>query len=88
MAAKLSVFTIEDEGASSTFFGKINLAFKGTYASLRVRLEDNNVIEWPFFFWNAKEAKLSKRILNIKTRLYPWCKWSQNRKTLATVLRG
>lgn len=47
---------MEDDGAKLEFFGKLKVDDDKSYASLREQLDQANVLDWPFDFWDAKDG--------------------------------
>jgi hypothetical protein len=50
MVLRTRVFAVEEDGLTPQEVRKIDLVEGETYAGLRVTLEKNDVVEWPFEF--------------------------------------
>ena len=54
---RIALWTLEGEGADSEYFGKIDIGGASTLQALRVVLETNDALEWPFDFWDVKDKR-------------------------------
>lgn len=56
MVLRTRVLAVEEDGSTPQEVGKIDLVEGETYDGLRLRLEENEVVEWPFQFWDAEDS--------------------------------
>lgn len=56
MADRLVIWTLEDEFATLEVFDKVKALDEETSTSLRVRLELEEVLNWPFDFWDIEDG--------------------------------
>ena len=61
MADRLKIWTLEDEFAAPEVFDKVKALGEETLASLRVRLESEEVLDWPFDFWDVEDGRRIRR---------------------------
>ena len=54
---------MELESEDAKYFGKVDVGKASTLESLRFALESNDILEWQFNFWNAKNQRCVKRKL-------------------------
>ena len=57
MADRLVIWTLEDEFATLEVFDKVKALDEETSMSLRVRLELEEVLNWPFDFWDIEDGR-------------------------------
>jgi hypothetical protein len=50
------VLAVEEDGLTPQEVGKIDLVEGDTYDGLCVRLKENEVVEWPFQFWDVEDS--------------------------------
>jgi hypothetical protein len=55
MAEKLMLYSLEVEAVEVEVIEKVDSCARERYANLRKRLEEFEVVEWPFDFWDAEE---------------------------------
>ena len=51
------------EGADPEYFGKVDIGGASTLQALRVALETNDALEWPFDFWDAEDKRRVRKKL-------------------------
>jgi len=45
---KVTLWTLEANGADPEYFGKVNVGGVATLEALQITLESNDILEWPF----------------------------------------
>ena len=60
---KITLWTMEDEIAEPEYFGKVDVGGAATLEALRLALESNDVLEWPFEFWDLKDKRRIRKRL-------------------------
>ena len=55
MALKVKLFIMADNSSNAKWFRPITVGENLTYAQFRRFLEDDNIMEWPFEFWDFEE---------------------------------
>lgn len=63
MTGKIMVWTLEEEYGEPEWFGKIDASGANTYGALRLRLEENKMLKWPFEFWNVEDQRQMRKNL-------------------------
>ena len=58
---RITLWTLEREGAYLEYFEKVNIGGALTLQALRVALETNDALEWPFEFWDAEDKRRVRR---------------------------
>ena len=53
--SRIKLWTLEEEGTDPKYFEKVDVGSALTYEALRIILEGNNVLEWPFEFWDVED---------------------------------
>lgn len=53
--SRIKLWTLEEEGADPEYFGKVDVGSALTYEALRIILEGNDLLEWPFEFWDVED---------------------------------
>lgn len=61
MADRLKIWTLTGECAAPEVFDKVKALGEETLASLRVRLESEEVLDWPFNFWYVEDGRRIRR---------------------------
>ena len=52
MATQMKMWTLKGNYVVPQYYSKLKASEEKTYASLKVHLEENLTLEWPFEFWN------------------------------------
>ena len=60
---RITLWTLEGEGADPEYFGKVNIGGASTLQALRIALETNDALEWPFDFWDAEDKRRVRKKL-------------------------
>ena len=60
---RITLWTLEGEGADPEYFGKVDIGGASNLQALRVALETNNALEWPFEFWDAEDKRRVRKKL-------------------------
>ena len=55
MATQVKIWTMEGDFGIPKFYSKVKVFENETYASLRLRLEEKTVLEWPFEIWDNED---------------------------------
>ena len=55
MAMQVKMWTMDADFGIPKFYSKVKLLLDKTYASLWLRLEEKQALEWPFQFWDNEE---------------------------------
>jgi len=60
---RVTLWTLEGEGADPEYFKKVEIGGVSTLQALRVALETNDALEWPFDFWDAEDKRRVRKKL-------------------------
>jgi len=60
---RITLWTLEGEGADPEYFGKVDIRGASNVHALRVALETNDALEWPFEFWDAEDKRRVRKKL-------------------------
>ncbi len=60
---RITLWTLEGEGADPEYFGKVDIGGASNLQALRVALETNDALEWPFEFWDAEDKRRVRKKL-------------------------
>jgi hypothetical protein len=60
---RITLWTLEGEGADPEYFGKVDIGVASNLQALRVALETNDALEWPFEFWDAEDKRRVRKKL-------------------------
>ena len=60
---RITLWSLEGEGADPEYFGKVDIGGASTLQVLRVALETNDALEWPFDFWDTKDKRRMRKKL-------------------------
>lgn len=52
---RITLWILEDEHADLEYFGKVDVGGAATLEALRVTFEVNDIVEWPFEFWDFED---------------------------------
>ena len=70
MSFKVKLFSLEHEWSSPEKIGPIIAKEGESYANLRIRLEDADVVDWPFLFWDVEDkVKINMKLEKLNTIL-------------------
>ena len=56
MAIQVKIWTMGSDLGIPKFYSKVKVLADETYASLRLRLEEKQALEWPFQFWDKEDC--------------------------------
>jgi len=62
---------LEEEGADPEYFGKVDIGQALTLEALRTTLEKNEILEWPFEFWDAEDKRRIRKKLERLNNICP-----------------
>ena len=68
---QITLWTLEDNLLDPKYFGKVNVGSVATLEVLRFMLESNEILEWPFEFWDVEDKQ---RIMKKLECLNGFCK--------------
>jgi len=71
MSTKIKLWTLESEDAAPELLGPLDYKEGDTYAALRTTLEEANVVDWPFSFWDTQTRCRIKERLEKLNRVGP-----------------
>lgn len=54
---RITLWTLEGDDAEPEYFGKVDIGGAPTLQAIRVALETNAALEWPFDFWDAEDKR-------------------------------
>ena len=57
MADHISIWPLADDSSTPNLFDKVKALGEETLASLRVRLELEEVLNWPINFWDVEDKR-------------------------------
>lgn len=60
---RITLWTLEGDFADPEYFGKVDIGGASTLEALRVTLESNDVLEWPFEFWDTEDKRRVRKKL-------------------------
>lgn len=52
---QVTLWMLLEEGGDAEFFGKVDVRGASTLETLRRKLESNDILDWPFHFWDADD---------------------------------
>ena len=68
---RITLWTLHGESIEPEYFGKIDIGGALTLETLRSTLETNEILEWPFNFWDAEDnRRIRKKIIVPEQGLY------------------
>ena len=54
---RITFYLLEGEGTNLEYFGEVDIGVASTLHALRVALETNDALEWPFDFWDTNDKQ-------------------------------
>ena len=68
------LWTLEEDGTDVEYFGKVDIRGAMTLEALQIKLETNDILEWPFHFWDPENKhcvrKKLEQLYNISTEVH------------------
>ena len=60
---RITLWTLEEEGADLEYFGRVDTGVASTLEALRETLENKKKLDWPFEFWCAEDKRRVRKKL-------------------------
>ena len=60
---RVTLWTLEEDFGDPEYFGKVDVGGASTLEAQRFTLESNDVLEWPFDFWDAEDKRRVRKKL-------------------------
>lgn len=74
LEGQVKLWTLNSDLDMSEYFDKVGVGAAETYASLKLKLEEEEILDWTFEFWDIKDNRRIRRkverLNNIKTDVY------------------
>jgi len=60
---RITLWTLEEDDANPEYFNKVNIGRALTLEALQITLEINDILDWPFKFWDTEVKRRVRKKL-------------------------